>query len=141
MAAEDVVVVMSWNYLPFVLASSLIMLGWACIINTLGRRRYPIYWWSPSSHWIRGEDNNEEEEHLKTLEEGKLRKYEDGGRLSEGLLVERLEGEGGDMGSIEHAESTDGNVQPLAVALGSEEGKMTEGDRERVQGDGDIWED
>jgi len=132
---EDVVVKMSWNYLPVVLASSLIMLGWACIINNLGRRRYPIYWWSPSSNWIREEDNNEEEEHLKTLEEGKMRKYEDGGRLPEGLFEERLEGEGGDMASIEHAESRDGEVRPMAVALRSEEGKMTEGDKQRAQGD------
>ena len=56
------------------------MFGCACIINNLGRRRYPIYWWSPESNWIQGGDNEEEQENLKTLEEGKMRKYEHGGK-------------------------------------------------------------
>ena len=126
---------MSWNYLPVVLASSLIMLGWACIINNLCRRRYPIYWWSPESNWLQGGDDTEKEENLKTLEEGKMRRYEDGGRNPEGLLEERLEGEGGDMATIERAESRDGISRPLAVASGQEEGRMAEGGRIRVQGD------
>ena len=133
-AVEDVVTKMSWSYLSVVLASSLIMLGWACIINNLGRRRYPIYWWSPSSNWTRARDDNEEEENLKTLEEGKMRQYEDGGRNPEGLLEERLEGEGGDMDTVERAESRDGIVRPMAVASG-QEGKMTEGDEKRAHGE------
>ncbi|KAK4694253.1 sulfite oxidase, partial [Lecanoromycetidae sp. Uapishka_2] len=87
------------------------MLGWASVVNNLGRRRYPIYWWSPSSNWTQGRDGNEEEENLKTLEEGKMRQYEDGGRNLEGLLKERLEEEGGDMATLELAESRDGSLE------------------------------
>lgn len=36
----------SWRYIPIILCSALIMSGWALIINNLGRRRYPVYWWS-----------------------------------------------------------------------------------------------
>ena len=43
-AVQSQVVTLSWRYLPTVLASSLIMLGWALIINNLGRRRYPLHW-------------------------------------------------------------------------------------------------
>lgn len=111
------------------------MLGWACVINNLGRRRYPIYWWSPSNDWTQGEDDNEEEENLKTLEEGKMRQYEDGGRNPEGLLEERLEGEGGDMATVERAKSEDGVERPMAVAMAQDEGKMTAADKERAQGD------
>ena len=95
---------MSWSYLPVVLVSSLIMLGWACIINNLGRRRYPTYWWSTESNWIQGGDDTEEEENLKTFEEGKMRNYEDGGRNPEGLLEERLEGEASDMATSRETE-------------------------------------
>ncbi|THV68131.1 hypothetical protein D6D27_10129, partial [Aureobasidium pullulans] len=46
-AVESAVVTLSWRYLPVVLASALIMLGWAMIIKNLGRRRYPMHWWTP----------------------------------------------------------------------------------------------
>jgi CBS-domain-containing membrane protein len=52
-AVESKVVTLSWHYIPTVLASSLIMLGWALIINNLGRRRYPTYWWSPGRSFVR----------------------------------------------------------------------------------------
>lgn len=45
-------ITLSWRYLPVVLASSLIMLGWALIINNLGRRRYPVYWWRPGKVFV-----------------------------------------------------------------------------------------
>jgi hypothetical protein len=38
---------LSWRYVPVVLVSCLIMLGWALLINNVGRRRYPAYWWAP----------------------------------------------------------------------------------------------
>lgn len=124
-AVEDNVVKLSWNYLPIVLASCLIMLGWACLIDNLGRRRYTLYWWSPSSTWVRGEDSNEKEEHLKTLEEGKMRSYEDGGRLPVDLLEERLEEKVGKWlplnmpGRGIGTYGLDGilNVEPLALLL------------------------
>lgn len=51
-AVESAVITLSWRYLPVVLASSLIMLGWAMIINNLGRRRYPVYWWRPGKVFV-----------------------------------------------------------------------------------------
>lgn len=64
-----------------------------------------------------------------------MRRYEDGGRNPERLLEELLDGEGGGMAALDNAESRDGTVPPMAVPLGPEEGKMTETDRERAQGD------
>lgn len=75
---------------------------------------------------------------MKTFEEGKMRKYEDGGRNPEGLLEERLEGEGGDMATVERAKSRDRILRPVAVVSGQEQGRMTEGDRIRAQGDYSI---
>jgi len=51
-AVQVEIVALSWFYLPTVLASSLIMLGWALIINNLGRRRYPLYWWAPGQTFV-----------------------------------------------------------------------------------------
>lgn len=98
-AVEPGIVALSWRYLPTVLVSSLIMLGWALIVNNLGRRRYPIYWWSPESMLVREAVNGSEDDQekaLQTLDDGPLRKAEDGGRGPEGLFDERLEGEDGD---------------------------------------------
>ncbi|CAK9784040.1 hypothetical protein CC85DRAFT_281934 [Cutaneotrichosporon oleaginosum] len=39
-------VAMSWRLVYIVLISGLLMLGWAMIINNVGRRRYPTYWLS-----------------------------------------------------------------------------------------------
>ncbi|KZF22005.1 hypothetical protein L228DRAFT_283202 [Xylona heveae TC161] len=64
------VVQLSWRYLPTILASSLIMLGWALFINNLGRRRYPIYWWSPKAVFVRLTlDESEETEETEEAEE------------------------------------------------------------------------
>ncbi|WRT70484.1 uncharacterized protein IL334_007482 [Kwoniella shivajii] len=97
-AATDMhIVPLSWHYIPIVLASSLLIIGWALIINNLGRRRYPIYWWSPESTFVvPSADRARESDELasKTLEEGQLRRAEDGGRTAEGMLMERIEGEG-----------------------------------------------
>ncbi|TKA57647.1 hypothetical protein B0A53_00796 [Rhodotorula sp. CCFEE 5036] len=42
---------MGWWYIPMVLQASLIMLGWALLINNVGGRRYPNQWfWK--SRWI-----------------------------------------------------------------------------------------
>ncbi len=76
-AVEADVVKMSWRYLPTVLASSLIMFGWALIINNIGRHRYPIYWWLPESILVSSAANAMEakdEVELKDLEEGKVAK-------------------------------------------------------------------
>lgn len=44
-AIDPLYLELGWRYLPIVLASSLIMLAWALVINNLGRRRYPVYWY------------------------------------------------------------------------------------------------
>jgi len=28
------------------------MLGWALIINNVGRRRYPVFWWKPGKCFV-----------------------------------------------------------------------------------------
>ena len=48
-ATDPTVVALSWHYLSVVLASALLMLGWALLWNNLGRKRYPVYWLSPRS--------------------------------------------------------------------------------------------
>ena len=128
---------LSWRYLPTVLASSLIMLGWALIINNLGRRRYPVYWWCPESALVSttlNEMDQREEEHLKNLEDGVLRKAEDGGRTSEGLLMERMEGEGGSNRDVEKAEDPGGHDEGEVVVDESGNDEMDEGDRDGAEG-------
>jgi CBS-domain-containing membrane protein len=51
-AVHSNIVALSWRFLPTVLASSFIMLGWALIINNLGRRRYPVYWWAAGKTFV-----------------------------------------------------------------------------------------
>ncbi|GAA5937518.1 hypothetical protein JCM10213_007264 [Rhodosporidiobolus nylandii] len=41
---------LGWWYVPDILVSSLIMLGWALIINNIGGRRYPAQWGWPKKH-------------------------------------------------------------------------------------------
>ena len=97
---------MSWDYIPFVLVSTLLMFGWAMIVNNLGRRRYPIYWWSPQRTFVveNAPSMREDEEiALGTEREEVLRRAEDGGRTAEALREERLEGEGGGEDDIERA--------------------------------------
>jgi hypothetical protein len=61
-ATDPVIVALSWHYIPVVLVSSAVMLGWALVINNLGRRRYPVYWWSPGERFL--EAAKEEVKHL-----------------------------------------------------------------------------
>ncbi|WVR08407.1 hypothetical protein IAU60_005462 [Kwoniella sp. DSM 27419] len=132
-ATEPHVVPMSWHYIPIVLSASLLIITWALIINNLGRRRYPQYWWTPheaSAATPPSRENNEETA-LKTLEEGYLRRAEDGGRTGEGLLMERMQGEGGrelmrDV-DMRTASSCRGLEQPLTKT-------MSAGDRRRSRG-------
>lgn len=50
------------------------MLGWALIINNLGRRRYPLHWWSPESVFVRIDPSNAASA---TMEEGKEKREEE----------------------------------------------------------------
>lgn len=57
------------------------MLGWALIINNLGRRRYPLHWWTPEMVFVReGEDAAEESE---AMENGEVKREEE----EEGMFV------------------------------------------------------
>lgn len=59
------------------------MLGWALIINNLGRRRYPLHWWSPESVFVRTPQDIKEAAQ-RSLEEGEEEARED---LEEGEFV------------------------------------------------------
>jgi CBS-domain-containing membrane protein len=63
-ATDPVIVALSWHYIPVVLISSAVMLGWALLINNLGRRRYPMYWWNPGETFLKAV-----EKEVKDLEE------------------------------------------------------------------------
>lgn len=57
------------------------MLGWALVINNLGRRRYPLHWWAPGRTFV----IDPEEVHDESL------------RQMENTDVEREEREEGDL--------------------------------------------
>lgn len=44
---------MSWRFVYIVLISALLMLGWAMLVNNVGRRRYPSYWLSGSTVFVK----------------------------------------------------------------------------------------
>ncbi|WWD08492.1 hypothetical protein V865_006604 [Kwoniella europaea PYCC6329] len=123
-ATDPSIIDLSWNYIPIVLCSSLLLIGWALLINNLGRRRYPVYWWNPQRYFVKPDPDSKEEDQdhqkerlgrirvrsreseelaLKTLEEGRLRQLEDGGRSPEALLVDRIQGHGGHLNDIVNA--------------------------------------
>ena len=51
------------------------MLGWALIINNLGRRRYPFYWWAPGPTFVR-DPNEEDNADVAAMEEGEAKREE-----------------------------------------------------------------
>lgn len=62
------------------------MLGWALIINNLGRRRYPLHWWAPGVTFVYTpdmEEKNDEEAQEEEVEEGALRVESNPGSPSE----------------------------------------------------------
>jgi hypothetical protein len=79
-ATDPVIVALSWHYVPVVLVSSAVMLGWALVINNLGRRRYPMYWWNPGERFLEAV-----EKEVKELEE-----EERNGGISYGRDVEAV---------------------------------------------------
>lgn len=82
-AVESDIVALSWRYIPTVLASCMIMLGWALIINNLGRRRYPLYLWAPGKTFVSTTPAGNEKEIQK-----ELREAEAGLRSTEGALFD-----------------------------------------------------
>jgi CBS-domain-containing membrane protein len=51
-AIDPSAVRLSWRFLPVILASTAIMFGWAMLINNIGRRKYPQYWWAPGKTFV-----------------------------------------------------------------------------------------
>jgi hypothetical protein len=92
-AVQSNIVTLSWRYLPTVLASSLIMLAWALIINNLGRRRYPIYWWAAGKTFVSATKAADEKERR-----NELREVEAGLRSTEGHVFDPSNGENGSNG-------------------------------------------
>lgn len=95
-AVQADVVSLSWRYLPTIIASSLIMLGWALIINNVGRRRYPLHWWAPGPTFV-WDPVEEHHESLREVEEGE---------------IEREETEEGDL-AVESDEAVSNLEQPI----------------------------
>jgi CBS-domain-containing membrane protein len=87
-AVQSNIVTLSWRYIPTVLASSLIMLAWALVINNLGRRRYPIYWWAAGKTFVSATPAANEKERR-----GELREVEAGLRATEGIIFNKANGE------------------------------------------------
>jgi hypothetical protein len=57
------------------------MLGWALIVNNLGRRRYPIYWWSPGVTFVSTSAAKDAE-----MRKDELMEVEEGLGITEGVL-------------------------------------------------------
>lgn len=51
------------------------MIGWALVINNLGRRRYPLHWWAPGPTFVR-DPVEEHDESLRQEEEGDIQREE-----------------------------------------------------------------
>jgi len=49
------------------------MLGWALIINNVGRRRYPLHWWAAGPTFVYNPDE-EANAALQSLEEAEVRR-------------------------------------------------------------------
>ena len=69
------------------------MLGWALIINNLGRRRYPIYWWAAGKTFVSVQPVVDEKERQRELEE-----VEAGLRVTEGGLFTSTNDEDEELG-------------------------------------------
>lgn len=83
-AVQSQVVTLSWRYLPVILASSLIMLGWALIINNVGRRRYPVFWWKPGKVFVSATKEQQIMEHARETREVEMAlRVEEGADVSE----------------------------------------------------------
>lgn len=52
------------------------MLGWALIINNLGRRRYPLHWWAPGPTFVRDPEETHDES-VRREEEGEIEREEE----------------------------------------------------------------
>lgn len=81
-AVQSDVVSLSWRYLPTIVASSLIILGWALFINNLGRRRYPLHWWAPGPTFVR-DPVEEHDQSVQQVQEAEIQREE----IEEGNLA------------------------------------------------------
>lgn len=74
------------------------MLGWALIINNLGRRWYPAFWWHPDPIFVDPGPQKEEikeERDLERIEEGANSHETRSTVIPEQELFQRLENEEG----------------------------------------------
>lgn len=73
------------------------MLGWALLLNNLGRRRYPIYWWTPESTLVVGDTRSntqdEEKKQIRESDVGELGQAESGLNMTAAIFDARFEGE------------------------------------------------
>jgi hypothetical protein len=82
------------------------MLAWALLINNLGRRKYPQYWWVSQRCFVVEKapgPTEDEEMAIATSNENPARQAEDGGRTKEALQQERMQGIGGTRRDLEDA--------------------------------------
>lgn len=49
------------------------MLGWALLINNVGRRRYPLHWWAAGQTFVRDAEEGHNEA-IQQAEEGELQR-------------------------------------------------------------------
>jgi hypothetical protein len=105
-AVEPGVVRLSWRYIPVIISSTAIMFGWAMLVNNLGRRRYPQYWWTPARNFVvenAPAPSEDEEMAIATSTENPARAAEGGSRTRETFQQERLQGIGGDSRDLHDA--------------------------------------
>lgn len=74
------------------------MLGWALVINNLGRRRYPLHWWAAGNTFVLDPNEDENEEATpRQLEDGEAKREsrEEGslGRERQGSEAEVIKAE------------------------------------------------
>lgn len=96
-AVQSSVVALSWRYLHVILASSLIMLEWALIINNLCRCWYPLHRWAPGATFVSEQSDEvrkmeEAKEHRESRELGIFRR-ESIASESEAIAAEEPEGQ------------------------------------------------
>lgn len=100
------------------------MLAWALVVNNLGRRRYPQYWWAAKRTFIIDPDTpgvrEDEEIAIATGQENPMRRAEDGGRTEEALKVERMAGEGGKREDMNQALQRAGRFERPTPTAGRE---------------------
>lgn len=140
-AVEPGIVKLSWRYLPVVIVSALVMLGWALLVNNLGRRRYPLYWWEPESRLVLEETEigsarlPDEKAILRAMENGELRNAEANSVSVEPLHNEHLQATAPQRPQNIHLCRSSGELDVIeAIILELHWRNLTSGDRPHMPG-------